>query len=48
MHLLNNYVIMLYPAGDVAQTATLRMISPDDSTTDIPYSASEADIARLS
>lgn len=48
LHLLNNFVIMLYPAGDVAQVATLRVIAPDGSIMDIPYSASETDIARLS
>lgn len=48
LHLLNNFVIMLYPAGDVAQGATLRVIAPDDSITDIPYAASETDIAHLS
>jgi len=47
LHLLNNFVLILYPAGDVAQTATLRVIAPDDSMTDIAYDASEAEIASL-
>ncbi|MEP7294201.1 MAG: hypothetical protein ABI835_20605 [Chloroflexota bacterium] len=47
LHLLNNSVIRLYPAGQMAQAAILRIISPDGGITDLPYDASEAEIATL-
>lgn len=48
LHLLNNFVIILYPADDAGNKATLRMIAPDDKVTDIVYDATETEIARLS